>query len=117
VLYFSERLEGANMPRGAFVVNRFRLPPAYGREGVRAEDVAKALAHRHLALDDDAPARLSRAHADAERLAALDALHVHGLDDRAKGKVPIVRVPELATDVHDLALLARVAEWLTTGGV
>jgi anion-transporting ArsA/GET3 family ATPase len=117
VLYFSERLESAGMPRGAFVVNRFRLPPPYAQGGVRPEEVAKTLADRQVVLDDDAPDRLARSHGDALRLAALDALHVRVLNDRAQGRVPVIRVPELATDVHDLALLARVAEWLTTGGV
>jgi len=31
--------------------------------------------------------------------------------------VPIVRVPELATDVHDLRNLGEIAETLMRGGV
>ncbi len=70
-----------------------------------------------MKLDDDAPQRLVQAHSDAVRLAALDALHVHGLDARAKGKVPIVRVPELTTDVRDLVTLNDLAGTLMRGGV
>jgi hypothetical protein len=42
---------------------------------------------------------------------------VQSLRDRVAGRVPIVRVPELASDVHDLANLADIAERLMSGGV
>ena len=111
VLYFSERLAEHGMPRGAFVVNRFRMPPAFAKEGVRPEDAIEGIAEYKLALDDDAPARLVEAHAGAVKLAALDARHVRMLEKSAVG-VPIVRVPELASDVHDLGLLAELARVL-----
>jgi hypothetical protein len=44
-------------------------------------------------------------------------MHVRGLDERAKGKVPIVRIPELATDVHDLTSLGQLSDMLMAGGV
>ena len=65
-----------------------------------------------LTLDEDAPERLLRAHADAVKLAALDARHVKALDEASGHAVPIVRVPELATDVRDVALLAKIADLL-----
>ena len=117
VLFFSARLEESGMPRGAFVVNRFRLPPPSADRAPTAADAAGAIAAHGLHLDDDAPDRVVRAHSDAAHLAALDALHVRSLDERAKGKVPIVRVPELASDVHDLPNLALIAETLMTGGL
>jgi anion-transporting ArsA/GET3 family ATPase len=117
VLFFSERLEAASMPRGAFVVNRFRVPPPAADAPPSAKDAAGAVARHGLRLEDDAPGRLVHAHADAVRLATLDALHVRSLDERAKGRVPIVRVPELASDVHDLRNLGEVAETLMRGGV
>jgi hypothetical protein len=103
------------MPRGAFVVNRFRLPPAHAREGVSAKDAANAIAAHSLALEQDAPARLVQAHADAVKLAALDAFHLRALGTQSG--VPIVRVPELPTDVHDLRGLALLADTLVQGGV
>ena len=112
VLYFSERLEEHGMPRGAFVVNRFRMPPPRAGEDVTSKDAAAAMEKLHLKLDDDAPARLVRAHAEAMKLAALDAFHVRSLDARAGSRVPIVRVPELASDVHDIKLLATLADIL-----
>ena len=102
VLFFTERLEASRMPRGAFVMNRFRLPPPCAAHPPTVGDATQALAAHRLSLDDDAPSRMIRAHSDAVRLSALDAMHVRSLDQRANGKVPIVRVPELASDVHDL---------------
>jgi anion-transporting ArsA/GET3 family ATPase len=120
VLFFSDRLEESRMPRGAFVVNRFRVPPPFADAPPTEAEVAGAMEDRGLWLEEDGAARLVRAHADATRLAALDAFHVQSLDPRAKpgqSSVPIVRVPELSGDVHDLAKLGVVAETLMTGGV
>ena len=47
VLYFADRLSDAHMPRGAFVVNRFHLPPARS-EGITAAEAASAIAGRAL---------------------------------------------------------------------
>lgn len=115
-LYFAERLEEAKMPRGALVVNRFRVPPARASEGVTDADAAKAIADRALSLEEDAPARFVRAHADAVRLAALDAGHIRILETAAPG-TPVIRVAELETDVHDIRLLATLADTLMSGGV
>jgi anion-transporting ArsA/GET3 family ATPase len=117
VLFFSDRLAEAHMPRGAFVVNRFHTPPPGADAPPSTASAAEAIARHGLKLEEDAPERLVRAHADAVKLASLDALHVRLLDDRAKAGVPIVRVPELASDVHDLPMLGRVAETLMSGGV
>jgi anion-transporting ArsA/GET3 family ATPase len=117
VLFFSERLEASHMPRGAFVVNRFHLPPPSADAPPGIEQAREAIVARGLSLEDDAPARLLQAHADAVRLAALDAMHVRGLDERARGLVPIVRVPELPSDVHDLQKLGELAETLMRGGI
>ena len=114
VLYFAERLEQARMPRGAFVVNRFRMPPAFANDGIKAEDAVAGIAAHALAMEDDAPGRVVQAHADAAKLAALDARHVASLSSSA-GATPIVRVAELATDVHDLTLLAKVGDALLAG--
>jgi hypothetical protein len=103
------------MPRGAFVVNRFRLPPP--PLGARSPgDVERAIAEHGLRLGDPgkAEARLTQAHADAERLAALDAAAIGALDTNG---VPLVLVPELASDVYDVGLLGALGESLVTGGV
>jgi anion-transporting ArsA/GET3 family ATPase len=112
VLYFAERLEEAQMPRGALVVNRFHLPPPFP---VGVEDAAAGIRERGLSLEEDAPDRLVRAHEDAAKLAALDASHVRALG--ATTGMPIARVAELETDVHDIALLAKLSDVLMAGGV
>jgi len=111
-LFFSDRLRESHMPRGAFVVNRVREAPA-PLDGATADDIARDVAQRKIALDDDAPARLLVAHDDAKKLAALDATHMMGLQERAGADVPMVRVPELASDVYDVTLLAKLASILT----
>ncbi len=114
VVYFAERLAEANMPRGAFVVNRFHMPPPRASEGITAEDAAQGIAARGLSLEDDAPERMVHAHADAVKLAAMDALHLRALE-AAAGETPILRVAELETDVHDIALLSRLSDVLVAG--
>ncbi|MBX3260002.1 MAG: ArsA family ATPase [Labilithrix sp.] len=116
VLYFAERLEDARMPRGALVVNRFHVPPPFAERGVTEADAAAGIAERGLSLEEDAPARLVQAHGDAARLASLDAANVRALATTAGG-MPTVRVAELETDVHDVALLARLSDVLMSGGV
>ncbi len=116
VLYFADRLDEANMPRGAFVVNRFHVAPQRADEGVTVEQARSAIATRSLMLEDEAPERLVLAHTGAVKLAALDARHLRALD-RGIGATPVVRIAELETDVHDLRLLALLGEALMSGGV
>jgi anion-transporting ArsA/GET3 family ATPase len=116
VLYFAERLTEAHMPRGAFVVNRFHLPPPRAAEGVTEADAQAAITERGLPLEEDAASRIVQAHTDAVKLAALDARHLRVLDSAA-GRIPVVRVAEMETDVHDLRLLAKLGEVLMAGGV
>jgi hypothetical protein len=120
VLYFDERLERSSMPRGAFVVNRFRVPPpaVTGTSPLTRGDVSAAIGARGLSLDDDAPERVLRAYEEAKLLAEMDAANVRELEARAaSGKVPVLRVPELVGDVHDAARLGALAETLMAGGL
>ncbi len=114
VLFFSDRLEQAAMPRGAFVVNRVRSAPAFGDVPVSPDEAEQAARERGLSLEAGVGARLVEAHADAARFAALDLRHVQDLVGRA---VPVIRLPELASDVRDLAALGQIAELLMAGGV
>jgi hypothetical protein len=65
-------------------------------------------------LEAGAGARLVQAHTDAARFADLDLRHVRELAGRA---VPVIRLPELAGDIRDLAALGQIAELLMVGGV
>ncbi len=115
VLYFSDRLREAKMPRGAFVVNRFHMPPAKP-EGITVADASAGIAKTGVKLEEDAAGRIVQAHADAVKLAALDAHHVRALTQSSKDTT-LVKVAELETDVHDLKLLSQLADVLMSGGV
>jgi anion-transporting ArsA/GET3 family ATPase len=117
VLFFSDRLGASHMPRGAFVVNRFRVSPPGADAPPTADDAREAIAARGLRLEDDAAPRIVQAYSDAVRLAALDARHVRALRERTRGEVPVVRVPELAGDVRDLGRLGELGDRLMQGGV
>jgi anion-transporting ArsA/GET3 family ATPase len=114
VLFFSDRLEQAAMPRGAFVVNRVRSASAFAGPPPSSDDAAQAAATHGLRLDADAPTRLVAAYADAVRFADLDQRHIRELGGRA---VPVVRLPELPSDVRDLGALVKIADLLMLGGV
>jgi anion-transporting ArsA/GET3 family ATPase len=112
VLFFSDRLVESTMPRGAFVVNRVRQAPR-PLEGADEAAVLRQLGNDGIRLDDGGATRLLQAHADAVKLAALDATNLEGLGARTGGDVPIVRIPELPSDVYDVRLLAHLASMLT----
>ena len=114
VLYFEKRLRDANMPRGAFVVNRVHERPEASDEITEASADA-ALKRSGLELDYGAPARFIRAYEDATKLAQLDTLHLRALDQAAGEGLPVVRVPELPTDVHDARGLVRLSSLLLRG--
>ncbi len=111
VQYFAERLIEHKMPLGAFVVNRLRVPPPGASAAASTAEALAALKSAGLDLGDDGPERIVRAHADAFALATLDARNIHMLDAFAR-HAPIVRVAELASDVHDLALLSNLGDTL-----
>jgi anion-transporting ArsA/GET3 family ATPase len=113
VLYFEGRLKEAKMPRGAYVVNRVRMPPA-DAGGLTEKEIAGAIEVSGLRLDPDAPTRLLRAYHDASKLAALDAHHLKSLVASADG-LPIVQIPEFPSDVHDASSLVKLSAMLTAG--
>ena len=116
VLYFAERLEKAAMPRGALVVNRVHVVPGTKSSLLTEADAAAAIDAHALRLGNGAAARLLQAHADADKLASLDETNLRSLAAGAKG-MPVIRVAELETDVHDVALLSKVAGVLMSGGL
>jgi anion-transporting ArsA/GET3 family ATPase len=114
-LFFSEKLREHRMPRGAFIVNRFRAASAQLPTEADAHAAANALREKRLPLDGAPETRLLQAFAESAKLAEADARSVARL--AAEGVGTIVRVPEFATDVHDLVLLDALAQWLEVGGV
>ncbi len=89
--FFAEKLGEAGIGVEALIVNR--MHPRFAPAGVGP---GEGPLHRNLA--------------DLERLADGEEAHVAGLSRRVGA--PAVCVPELDTDVHDLAGLARVATYV-----
>ena len=61
--------------------------------------------------DEDLRSRVLAAFADRRRLSEREGRNVESLLSRT-GAVPVIRVPELADEVHDLSALLALGEWL-----
>jgi len=102
-LYFYERLREAGMPFVATVVNRVHPDPAEPAAG-RPRQRKAAVAH----VDTDLARALLQAYDDLHRLARAERRVITRLEvDTGE---PLLLVPELESDVHDLRGLAHVAE-------
>ncbi len=108
--FFADRLRALAMPRDIYVVNRVHMPPG---ELPNAASLQALLEGVGLPHDDDFVHRVARAHEEAQLLATRDAKHLEKLAlETDHGGTPVVRVPALDRDVHDVRALARVAEAL-----
>ncbi|HEV7656160.1 MAG TPA: ArsA-related P-loop ATPase [Mycobacteriales bacterium] len=108
--YFVERLSAESMPLAGMVLNRVRTSGAPRLSAERAEVAADALDE---AGGHELTAAVLRVHAARAQLAARD----RRMRDRftsAHPDVPLIEVPALSTDVHDLDGLRRVGEALAT---
>jgi anion-transporting ArsA/GET3 family ATPase len=112
--YFVERLSSERMPLAGLVVNRVRhtsLPKGVVLPAARAEAAAEALA----AKPDDPATRLAeaalRVHAELAAAAEHDARMAKRFA-AAHPRVPVIAVPALAEDVHDLEGLRRIGDLL-----
>jgi hypothetical protein len=108
--YFVERLRDSGMRSDAFVLNRVHaMPPSRPTE----DEVRRAIARHAIALGDDAPARIIRAIDEERALATQDARHAAEVEDiRARlssGGAPLIRLPALPSDVHDVRTLLGIA--------
>ncbi len=117
VRFFAERLAEHGLRRDAIVVNRVHSPPETVPD---AAAVAAALPAAGLSVAPAAPGatplseRVVRAAREEAALAARDRENLRALDALPvrPGEAPPLRVsiPALPTDVHDVALLAAIAE-------
>jgi anion-transporting ArsA/GET3 family ATPase len=111
-IYFYERLYEAQMPVGAFVVNRVHT--AAPSTLARPELIERLTARPELrgySPDDlvQLAADIDRTHKEMVALAELDRKQVGRLANYAGGRAPIVEVPFFDQDVYDVAgLLAMV---------
>ena len=105
--FFVQRLGEAGMHAEAVVANRWHPE----REGLppRAEEAAELLA------SGDAPARataallVDRIRREPQRISEAEAMRSFA---KLHGSIPILTIPELADDVHDMAGLRRVGAHL-----
>jgi anion-transporting ArsA/GET3 family ATPase len=101
--FFADRLAEAGIEVRALVVNR-----VHPRFGSASPSVA---AQRAEALAGGPLAPFARNLADLSAVAATEDAHLEGLTGRV-APAPVVRVPFLDTDVHDLGGLDRIAAHL-----
>jgi len=97
-IFFHRKLREADMPFGGLVVNRLHEPPAVDGDlpDTLAEELGEALA-----------GRVATSARELAALAARDAANVEHLRITL-GDPPVVVVPELGDDVHDVEGLAAV---------
>jgi len=98
--YFHHRLLDSGLPFAGAVVNRVH-PLAETDGAVELDDL----------LGSELAEKVERNLEDYRRLAARDRENLDGLRRRL-GRKPMIRVPDLDEDVHDLAGLARMNEHL-----
>jgi anion-transporting ArsA/GET3 family ATPase len=105
--YFVDRLEADGMPLAGLVVNRIGRVEATGLTPSKALAVAEALEDGNGPKSATTAAGLLRLHADLVRTAQRQ----HELADRfsrAHPGIPVVHVPALGRDVHDLDGLREI---------
>jgi len=101
--YFAERRADVGLPVSALIVNR--MHPTF------TDALPEALRERADHLGDTDLGGLYRNLADFALVAAREDEHLAGLSERV-APAPVVRVPFLRTDVHDLTGLGIVADHL-----
>lgn len=103
-VYLREKLVEGELPFGGLIVNRVHVGAGNGKPPTRAA-VEKLLGDRGLA--ERVLASLAAATALAER----DDRNIARLEERI-GPAPLIRVPELTSEVHDLAGLLELGPYL-----
>ena len=104
-IFFERKLAEARMPFGAVIVNRVHPEAPLDAE---AAALAEALG------DEDLARRVHENHEDFRALAARDRRNIEGLTE-AIGNGPVIEVPLLDEDVHDLAGLMEINRHLFSG--
>jgi anion-transporting ArsA/GET3 family ATPase len=104
-VFFRRRLREGGMPFGAAIVNRVHAGADTDVSGAEVEGDLQAL------VGDRLGHKVARNFDDFRELATRDADNVARLERELRGD-PLVRVPLLDDDVHDLAGLAAVNEHL-----
>ncbi|MCC6995228.1 MAG: ArsA family ATPase [Deltaproteobacteria bacterium] len=117
-LMFHDKLQAAQMPTVAFVINR--VYPTPGTAPARERAVAALAARPELAgmtaYDlTHAAGELELARVDAAARAEVDAVSIARLAERTGGRGLYLKVPFFRTDVHDVEALAQISARLFAG--
>ena len=107
-IFFRRRLRDSGMPFGTAVVNRVHEGVHESADGEDVLDDLVAL------LGPELGRKVARNFSDYRRIGERDRANVDRLTDELRGE-PLIQVPLLDDDVHDLAGLATVAEHLFAG--
>ena len=102
-VFFAEKLTEADLDVEALIVNR--IHPSFG------DGMAEADRQRASTLGDSDLARLYANRADFRQIADGEERHMESLAKRV-APAPVVRVPFLDSDVHDVEGLGAVARYL-----
>lgn len=106
-IYFHSKLVESRMNFGGAVVNRVRY-----RQGSRKPNVKDLASRIDTELKDDGlAARTARSFADYDVLAVRDQKSIDRLAESLNGE-PVIRIPYLETDVHDIAGLSEINTYL-----
>jgi hypothetical protein len=100
-VFFHRRLREQDLPFGGVVVNRMHALP--GTDPPDGELAAL--------VGDELAAKVERNLGDYRRLAERDRANIERLRERL-GRTPMIEVPHLDDDVHDLDGLARMNRYL-----
>jgi anion-transporting ArsA/GET3 family ATPase len=104
--FLREKLRDGGLPLGAVVVNR-----VHGEDGASIDLAAAEAKLGELIEDPGLVERILAANASGHALAERDERSVASLADRI-GDSPLIRVPELTDEVHDLAGLLGLDAYL-----
>jgi anion-transporting ArsA/GET3 family ATPase len=104
-VHFHRKLVEAQLPVGGVIVNKVHYETEADLEtGEVASDLGRV-------LDADLAGRVEANFADYQALAARDARNIEHLA-KELGRKPVIRVPYLDEDIHDLEGLAQVNRFL-----
>ena len=106
-VYFHRKLVEAKLPFGGVIVNKVHYPAE--RLEAEGEELAARLSER--LGDEDLAQRVFENFVDYQALAKRDAANIGRLEREMRSQA-VIRVPYLDEDVHDLAGLAQINDYL-----
>jgi anion-transporting ArsA/GET3 family ATPase len=105
-LFFQRRLRDAGMALGGAIVNRVHVDELAGEDDALADLPAQI--EQATALSPALAKLVAATFADEHALARRDATNIARLRERLGGRIPLLRVPLLEDDVHDVDGLVRL---------